>query len=364
MPCFGGSSLVQSLTLPPEVKTERVMLASCNGLVVLVERSESIYTNNLFIWNPSTGFYRKIPSPENSMMTKLGRYTWSVSCGFGNVMATDEHKLVFFDPSDSAVHIFSTRDSKWKVIKAPHSKFPEHDGRPLLVSNGACHWVSNEVQPGEPSIHAFDLTEEEFRQLPLPLLALMPEPDCVPAKQIATQVLREGCLCVSSRNWHGNVEFWEMKEYGVPESWVKLFHFSVQDLPDVFASANVWFPILVTECEGGTVLMLLGKELVRIECRREGKPVCSGRCKIESVQRGLFDTAVTVYDEILLPYEKAYSMLSDLDKMNWMPTATMYNAIMAGYFREKNMSRWLKVLKEMKEAGVKPDDQIFSLLLN
>ena len=31
---------------------------------------------------------------------------------------------------------------------------------------------------------------------------------------------------------------------------------------------------------------------------------------------------------------------------------------------QKNMSRWLKVLKEMKEAGVKPDDQIFSLLLN
>nr|XP_011461606.1 PREDICTED: F-box/kelch-repeat protein At3g23880-like [Fragaria vesca subsp. vesca] len=301
MPCFGGSSLVQSLTLPPEVKTERVMLASCNGLVVLVERLESIYTNNLFFWNPSTGFYRKIPSPENSMMTKLGSYTWSVSCGFGNVMAADEYKLVFFDPSDSAVHIFSTRDSKWKVIKfAPHSLFPEHDGRPLLVSNGACHWVSNGVP--EPAVYAFDLKGEEFRQLPLPLLALMPEPDFLPAKQIATQVLREGCLCVSSRNWHGNVEFWEMKEYGVPESWVKLFHFSVQDLPDVFASANVWFPVLVTEC--GTVVISIfsdifslygNRELVRIKCQRDEKPVCSGRIGF------MYKFAMTIiYDETLL----------------------------------------------------------------
>lgn len=35
-----------------------------------------------------------------------------------------------------------------------------------------------------------------------------------------------------------------------------------------------------------------------------------------------------------LQYEGAYSMLSDLEKMNLAPTAAMYNAIMTGYFRE------------------------------
>ncbi|KAL6125684.1 hypothetical protein ACLB2K_073738 [Fragaria x ananassa] len=62
-------------------------------------------------------------------------------------------------------------------------------------------------------------------------------------------------------------------------------------------------------------------------------------------------------------YEGAYSMLRDLEKMRVTPTTAMYNAIMVGYFREKNMSHGLKVLKEMKEANLQPDSQTFSHLI-
>ncbi|XP_050369778.1 pentatricopeptide repeat-containing protein At4g04790, mitochondrial isoform X2 [Argentina anserina] len=62
-------------------------------------------------------------------------------------------------------------------------------------------------------------------------------------------------------------------------------------------------------------------------------------------------------------YEGAYRMLSDSKEMNLNPTAAMYNAIMVGYFREKNMSRVSMVLKQMKEAKVEPDSQTFSLLI-
>lgn len=36
----------------------------------------------------------------------------------------------------------------------------------------------------------------------------------------------------------------------------------------------------------------------------------------------------------MLQFEGAYGMITDLKKMNLMPTVGMYNAIMAGYFRE------------------------------
>nr|XP_011460991.1 PREDICTED: pentatricopeptide repeat-containing protein At4g21880, mitochondrial-like isoform X2 [Fragaria vesca subsp. vesca] len=62
-------------------------------------------------------------------------------------------------------------------------------------------------------------------------------------------------------------------------------------------------------------------------------------------------------------YVGAYSMLHDLEKMKVKPTVAMYNAIMVGYFREKNMSRGLQVLKEMKVANIKPDSQTFSHLI-
>ncbi|XP_027063297.2 pentatricopeptide repeat-containing protein At4g04790, mitochondrial-like isoform X2 [Coffea arabica] len=62
-------------------------------------------------------------------------------------------------------------------------------------------------------------------------------------------------------------------------------------------------------------------------------------------------------------FEGAYGMIVDLDKLNLMPTSNIYNAIMAGYFRYKNINGALMVLKQMKDADVKPDSQTYSYLL-
>ncbi|GLT51456.1 hypothetical protein SLA2020_248650 [Shorea laevis] len=59
----------------------------------------------------------------------------------------------------------------------------------------------------------------------------------------------------------------------------------------------------------------------------------------------------------------AYAMLSDSRKMNVKPVASMYNAIMAGYFREKKISAGLRVLKQMELDSVKPDPQTYSYLI-
>ncbi|KAJ7981614.1 Pentatricopeptide repeat-containing protein [Quillaja saponaria] len=60
----------------------------------------------------------------------------------------------------------------------------------------------------------------------------------------------------------------------------------------------------------------------------------------------------------------AYNMLDDLEKMSSIPTASLYNTIMAGYFRERNISSGLMVLKQMERADVKPDSQTFSCLIS
>lgn len=38
-----------------------------------------------------------------------------------------------------------------------------------------------------------------------------------------------------------------------------------------------------------------------------------------------------------MQFERAYEMVNELQKMNFKPTAAMYNAIMAGYFREVSL---------------------------
>ncbi|XP_027346358.1 pentatricopeptide repeat-containing protein At4g04790, mitochondrial-like [Abrus precatorius] len=62
-------------------------------------------------------------------------------------------------------------------------------------------------------------------------------------------------------------------------------------------------------------------------------------------------------------FEAAYKMIGDLEEMNFKATSGMYNAIMAGYFREKNISGGLKVLKHMRDANIKLDSHTFFYLI-
>ncbi|CAJ1978735.1 unnamed protein product [Sphenostylis stenocarpa] len=69
-------------------------------------------------------------------------------------------------------------------------------------------------------------------------------------------------------------------------------------------------------------------------------------------------------DDLRIEFACAYKIIDDLEEMSFKPTTNMYNAIMAGYYREKNISGGLRVLKYMQGANVKPDSQTFSYLIN
>ncbi|KAL1567046.1 pentatricopeptide repeat-containing protein, mitochondrial-like isoform X1 [Salvia divinorum] len=61
-------------------------------------------------------------------------------------------------------------------------------------------------------------------------------------------------------------------------------------------------------------------------------------------------------------FEGAYGLIDDWKKDS-TPTTGMYNVILAGYFREKNVQSAHNVLKQMEDAGVKPDAITYSYLI-
>ncbi|KAK6132919.1 hypothetical protein DH2020_033303 [Rehmannia glutinosa] len=61
--------------------------------------------------------------------------------------------------------------------------------------------------------------------------------------------------------------------------------------------------------------------------------------------------------------EGANGLIRDLPKMDVKPTAGMYNIILAGYFREKNIQRAMNVLKQMEDSDVKPNALTYSYLI-
>lgn len=66
---------------------------------------------------------------------------------------------------------------------------------------------------------------------------------------------------------------------------------------------------------------------------------------------------------VMKDFECAYKMVNELQKKYFKYKTTMYNAIMAGYFFEKNISGGLRVLEQMRDANVKLDSYTFSYLI-
>ncbi|KAM5584124.1 F-box/kelch-repeat protein [Rosa sericea] len=187
---------------------ELYSFSSCNGLVCAALCDRNRMGLEIYIWNPSTQFFKKLP-------TSPLRFPFLRCYGFGYLSATGDYKVLIGNlySLNTNHHIFSSNTNIWKRIKSPLRL--QRDDQ-WTLSNEALHLVDKEIL-------AFDLTHEKFRTMPLP----GPEPG---------QYIRElgdfrGCLCAfDSKNQRiGFIDMWVMKEYNVGESWTKLFTLRISD---------------------------------------------------------------------------------------------------------------------------------------
>lgn len=90
--------------------------------------------------------------------------------------------------------------------------------------------MTRKLQPDQPDlIIAFDLSLESFSEMPLPETGYGDGDD---DGEFEIEVaLFEGCLCMIVNYHSTRVDVWVMKEYGLKESWCKLF--SLMESPDL-----------------------------------------------------------------------------------------------------------------------------------
>ncbi|KAM5576936.1 hypothetical protein ABKV19_007669 [Rosa sericea] len=242
---FVDDSSVRNLTCPFKQPGHFVkMLGSCNGMVCVALDFHDGY----YIWNPSTGLFLKLPNPNfasegvisfdpkmpdsDRSKTIIGPHYW----GFGYVSATDDYKVVVearFSDFKMHVEVFSSRANSWKRIESTltvssvYHSFTKTRG---ALSNETLHWL-HAAWPRAPEcyrlvIAAFDLTKEEFREIPLPVF----KGDGTSLYSfIDVGVVSGGCLCVCRYEGQSkeHIQLWVMREYDVHESWTKLFRLTV-----------------------------------------------------------------------------------------------------------------------------------------
>ncbi|KAJ4822580.1 hypothetical protein Tsubulata_018839 [Turnera subulata] len=209
------------------------VLGSCNGLVAL-RNSE----RKLAFYNVSTRKSKLLPVSE--VAAPNGVKTGYVFYGFGYDSVSDDYKLlrmahlVVEDDEDDVCHygyqvsVYSLRTDSWKRIEGlprclnflhrPFYHLMHRRGYGMHAS-GALHWVLPQSPPlvMEDSIISFDLGVEAFREIELPDYGnreLSPNLDLGEL---------DGCLCLVCNYRSVGVDVWMMKEYGVKESWTKLF---------------------------------------------------------------------------------------------------------------------------------------------
>ncbi|KAL6145886.1 hypothetical protein ACLB2K_056570 [Fragaria x ananassa] len=208
-PSFGDPSSVRKLKLPfPSPSSAVVLLGSCNGIVFLAFAEKIFY-----MWNPSTGFFKKIPHPGFSRIdNELLFYD------VGYLPAADDYRVlvVSMDCIDikNEGAIYSSKAHAWKTLEADVLSIISYQGTFLKE---ALHWLD-----AQDEIVAFDLTQQEehkFRKMLLP--RAFEDRNFSSVGVFAGECLSLAHCPMAAADC---ILVWVMREYGVRDSWTKLFN--------------------------------------------------------------------------------------------------------------------------------------------
>jgi F-box interacting protein len=199
------------------------VIGSSNGLLCLEDHSGSY-----FLWNPSIQKAISVPRPYTEIRMSID-YILDLDHGFGYDPKTDDYKLVRLvyhgETTSILVEIYTLRTGAWRAfVKATRHPYVIKTCTISVFLNGALHWAAHILRDQgvfRNLIVSFDMEDEAFREVAMPKSL-----QGVKSLNVTLAVV-DGLLALVPLNIFGDEDdfhsVWVMKEYGVAESWTKLF---------------------------------------------------------------------------------------------------------------------------------------------
>ncbi|KAK2965359.1 hypothetical protein RJ640_013822 [Escallonia rubra] len=231
---FGGHGLKLEFPFKTRSRYHFSIVGSYNGVLCLSDHNGAS-ANGVILWNPSIRKYVSLPRPRVTRSTH-GSYMFVL--GFGFDVKSNDYKVVRVayvkgrngrDLIPPEVEVYGLSSKCWRSFAAgaPPYGIYEHTWSQAFV-NGAVHWIGYDpcVANGDCSlIVSFDVGDEVFKGVRLPDclvkcgydLAVSKYEELLSVMQMVYRSKRARC-CV-----------WVMKEYGVEDSWTKLYTVDLQD---------------------------------------------------------------------------------------------------------------------------------------
>ncbi|XP_030462498.1 F-box/kelch-repeat protein At3g23880-like [Syzygium oleosum] len=248
----------ESLTLPYRSRIEMPFatpsgcydfVGSCNGLICVAEVSGYGYCKAMYLWNSFTRKHRAVPRSglrhQFSSMEAGHEYL-----GFGFDAGSNDYKIVriLYSEDDNRqcfggpkprVEIYSVSTDSWRSSECEVPVFC--DNGPAVFLNGNLHWIAFKCdvawdERGYGSIVLFDVAGEVFDEMALPEVhvdkgSLMVSVAVLHDSLAVFINLVDAILCPGR---HSTCSIWVMGEYGVPETWTKLYTFEACGLVTKF----------------------------------------------------------------------------------------------------------------------------------
>jgi len=211
----------------------------CRGFVLLD------CLEHLCLWNPRTGFHKKVCRPPIDSNKELSRNLLFQGLGYDPL--TDDYLVIQLFASitiylQTHAKVFSIRANKWMENESTDLFFTysqDYD-TPCRVVNHVIHWLSSclkeEIIVG--FILAFDVAKRKFFEIASPIVF----GDGMDEMRVLSEI--EGLLSLNVyTNSKLSIDIWVMKEYRVECSWSKSIAVSLVDhVPQKF-----FFPVCVTK---------------------------------------------------------------------------------------------------------------------
>ncbi|CAN0911715.1 F-box protein CPR1 [Linum grandiflorum] len=210
-----GSAPIQ---YPYNPEVEVVLMGTCHGFICLARVQPP---HDLVVLNPSTGERHVVTSFLNGE-----EFNEVKSYGFGYDEISKSYKVVLITELDvvyCSARIYDVRHKTFSsgTISVCTLLMSTDDQQPVGVFHGgAIHWCTTDPWMFGHVIEALDLASETFRRLRLPP-NLHREGKGVFSLNIGV-VDSCFCSCVLYEK-EGKSDIWMMKEYGMIESWTKLY---------------------------------------------------------------------------------------------------------------------------------------------
>ncbi|XP_023926032.1 F-box/kelch-repeat protein At3g06240-like [Quercus suber] len=201
------------------------IVGSCNGLLCLVTS-----TNVIYLWNPSVRKFKRLPDTwlGNLGFVKLG-FAYHAENNDYKVLKISSYPWTGLNLTDD-IEVYSLSSDSWRRVgMSLRAKVKVWDDSCLSLAplvSGALHWMSRVVEGEEERevevIMSFDVNSEEFRTLRMPDGA-MSIVRC--QTRLASFKGNLAFLTCGRSEQRGAYQYsmWVMREYGVLESWNKLF---------------------------------------------------------------------------------------------------------------------------------------------